>query len=390
MAELTLQDVTKVYDDTEGEITEADSVSLTVEDGEFLVLVGPSGCGKSTTLRMIAGLETVTDGDIIIGDRPVQHLAPSERNVAMVFQSYALYKRMSTRQNMGYGLKHSTSMSADERDRRVKEYAQLLDIEELLDDKPEAMSGGQKQRVALGRALVRDPDVFLLDEPLSNLDAKLRSHMRTELQRIQDELNVTAVYVTHDQTEAMTMADRIAIMDDGVLQQVDPPEVAYDHPNNEFVAGFLGSPGMNVFETVAHEEGDEYTFDLDGVSLGRVPQQAVTRNLRGQTVRFGVRPEDLTLDSEHTPETEGEAASGFRATVAVTEYQGNDNFVYLDVGSQSLTARVRPAVYPDPGDEVSVSIRPENVYLFDPDTTESIKTRGVDEQRLENQANTHN
>ncbi|WP_324664481.1 ABC transporter ATP-binding protein [Haloarcula sediminis] len=378
MAELTLNDVTKIYDDAEGTETAVEEVSVTVEDGEFLVLVGPSGCGKSTTLRMIAGLETVTDGTIEIGDREVQHLAPSERDVAMVFQSYALYKRMTARQNMGYGLKHSTDMSGDERDRRVREGAELLGIEELLDDKPEAMSGGQKQRVALGRAIVRDPDVFLLDEPLSNLDAKLRSHMRTEIQRIQSELGVTAVYVTHDQTEAMTMADRIAIMNDGVIQQVDPPEVAYDHPNNEFVGAFLGSPSMNVFDAVAREDANGYAIDVDGATLGRIPHEAVEDDLAGKPVRFGVRPEDLHLDEAPDDATD---TCRFAATVTVTEYQGNDNFVYLDVGDRSLTARVPPGVYPDSGDEVTVSVAAKDVFLFERETTTAIKTRGVSGER---------
>jgi multiple sugar transport system ATP-binding protein len=381
MAELTLQNVTKIYDDAEGTETAVDEVSLTVRNGEFLVLVGPSGCGKSTTLRMIAGLETVTDGEIGIGDRAVHHLAPSERDVAMVFQSYALYKRMTARENMGYGLKHSTDMSSDERDRRVSESAELLGIEELLDDKPAEMSGGQKQRVALGRAIVRDPDVFLLDEPLSNLDAKLRSHMRTELQRIQEDLDVTAVYVTHDQTEAMTMADRLAIMDDGVVQQVDPPEVAYDHPNNEFVGAFLGSPSMNILDAVVLEDGDAYVIEVDGMTLGRIPQDTVD-NLDGEAVRFGVRPEDLRLDDSSIRAAE---SCQFQATVTVTEYQGNDNFVYLDVAGRSLTARVPPRVYPDPGDEVPVSVAAEDVFLFNPDTTTSIKTRGIDGERTDTQ-----
>ncbi len=382
MAELTLHDITKIYDDAEGTETAVEEVSITVKNGEFLVLVGPSGCGKSTTLRMIAGLETVTEGTIEIGDREVQHLAPSERHVAMVFQSYALYKRMTARQNMGYGLKHSTDMSADEREQQVRESAELLGIEELLDDKPEAMSGGQKQRVALGRAIVRDPDVFLLDEPLSNLDAKLRSHMRTELQRIQSELGVTAVYVTHDQTEAMTMADRIAIMDDGVVQQVDPPEVAYDHPNNEFVGAFLGSPAMNLFDAVAREDDDGYDIDVEGTTLGRVPHEAVEDDIGGESVRFGVRPEDLHLADLPDDAT---GCCRFPATVTVTEYQGNDNFVYLDVGDLSLTARVPPGIYPDPGDGVTAWVAAEDVYLFDPETTASIKTRGVGDERTDTQ-----
>ncbi|MDZ5810730.1 ABC transporter ATP-binding protein [Halorubrum sp. AD140] len=374
MAELKLYDITKIYDDAEGTETAVDKASVTVNDGEFLVLVGPSGCGKSTTLRMIAGLETATGGTIEIGDREVQHLAPSERDVAMVFQSYALYKRMTARQNMGYGLKHSTDMSAEERDRRVRESAELLGIEELLDDKPEAMSGGQKQRVALGRAIVRDPDVFLLDEPLSNLDAKLRSHMRTELQRIQSDLGVTTVYVTHDQTEAMTMADRIAIMNNGVVQQVDPPEVAYEHPNNEFVGAFLGSPAMNIFDAVAHEDTNGYDIGVEDTTLGRIPHEAVEDDIGGESVRFGVRPEDVHLDDLPDDATGG---CRFPATVRVTEYQGNDNFVYLDVGDRSLTARVPPGIYPEPSDEVTARIAAEDVYLFDPETTASIKTRGV-------------
>ncbi|MFC4438632.1 MULTISPECIES: ABC transporter ATP-binding protein [Natrialbaceae] len=382
MAELTVHDVTKVYDDTDGSVTAVDDLTLTVQDGEFLVLVGPSGCGKSTTLRMIAGLETITDGEVTIGDRTVHHLAPSERDIAMVFQSYALYKRMTARGNLGYGLKHSTDLNADERDRRVTETAELLGIEDLLEDKPEAMSGGQKQRVALGRAIVREPSVFLLDEPLSNLDAKLRSHMRTELQRIQEELDVTAVYVTHDQTEAMTMADRLAIMNDGVLQQVAPPEVAYDHPANEFVGTFLGSPAMNVFDAVVRERGDEYVVERDTISFARLPTDAVDRNLLDTDVRLGLRPEDLHVgDPPHDTET----VCRFEATVTVSEYQGNDNFVYLEAGdrNRTLTARVPPAVYPDPGTDVEVAVAAEDVYLFEPATGDAIKTRGIGAERVE-------
>lgn len=377
MAELTLQDVTKVYDDDEGSITAADEISLTVRDGEFLVLVGPSGCGKSTTLRMIAGLETVTDGEILVDDREVQELAPSERNVAMVFQSYALYKRMTAASNMEYGLKHSTDMPAEERERKVQDTAELLGIEELLDDKPEAMSGGQKQRVALGRAIVRDPDVFLLDEPLSNLDAKLRSHMRTELQRLQSDLGVTAVYVTHDQTEAMTMADRIAIIDDGELQQVDPPEYAYDHPENEFVGTFLGSPSMNIFDVTARKD-DGYILARDGQTIGRLPRDAIDGDIGGDTVRLGLRPEDISLDGAPADAVE---TFEFKATVAVSEYQGNDNFVFIDALDETFTARVPPQVYPDPGERVTVSVAARDVFLFDAGTGDSIKTRGLDGRR---------
>ncbi|KAB1185415.1 MULTISPECIES: ABC transporter ATP-binding protein [Haloferax] len=368
MGELRLDGVTKIYDDAQGTETAVDSIELTVQDGEFVVLVGPSGCGKSTTLRMLAGLETVTDGTIEIGSNEVQELAPSKRSVAMVFQSYALYTKMTARENMGYGLKHSSGLSKAERQEKVEEIAELLDITELLADKPEEMSGGQKQRVALGRAIVRDPDVFLLDEPLSNLDAKLRSRMRTELQRLQSDLDVTTVYVTHDQTEAMTMADRIVVMNDGELQQVAPPETAYDHPVNEFVATFLGSPAMNTFETTVRVDGETASLVKDGTVYAEVPSDSVSLS-NGDRVTLGIRPEDVTLD------TDGDGT--FTATVTVSEYQGNDNFVHLQSDGIELTTRVPPAVYPDAGDEVGVSVRPEDVYLFDIESGNSIKTRGT-------------
>lgn len=372
MSTLELNGITKIYDDAQGRETAAESIDLSVNSGEFIVLVGPSGCGKSTTLRMLAGLETVTSGTIEINDRQVQDLAPSERSIAMVFQSYALYTKMTARENMGYGLKHSTDLSASERQRTVDEIAELLDIADLLDDLPNEMSGGQKQRVALGRAIVRDPDVFLLDEPLSNLDAKLRARMRTELQQIQNNLGVTTVYVTHDQTEAMTMADRIAIMDDGKLQQVAPPETAYDHPTNEFVATFLGSPSMNTFDVTVESSSGDLVFRSDGTTFASVPVDTVDLD-DGDHVRLGLRPEDFRIDED--------AQSGrFEASVTVAEYQGNDNFIHLSVGDRTLTARVPPAVYPEPGAVVGVSVNPVDVYLFDPDTGAAIKTRGFDRQ----------
>jgi multiple sugar transport system ATP-binding protein len=380
MAKLTLDDVTKVYGGRET-VEAVSEVSLTVPDGELLVVVGPSGCGKSTTLRMIAGLETVTDGTIEIGGREVQWMAPGRRDVAMVFQSYALYPKMTVRENMGYGLKHSTDLSADERAREVESIAELLEIESLLDDRPAELSGGQKQRVALGRAIVREPDVFLLDEPLSNLDAKLRAHMRTELQRIHDRIGVTTVYVTHDQKEAMTMADRIAILDDGVLQQVAAPETAYDHPTNEFVGTFLGSPSMNVLDARASRvaagasDVDHYEFAYGDVVLARVPAAAVDADLGdGDAVRFGVRPEDLVLDGDGS-------ADRPTATVSVAEYQGKENFVHLAFEDTELTARVPPGTRPTRGDAVGLAIDPEAVFLFDPETGASIKTFGLDDER---------
>ncbi len=368
VATLELNDLSKIYDDAQGRETAVDSLNIDIRDGEFLVLVGPSGCGKSTTLRMLAGLETVTDGTITIGDREVQSLAPSERSIAMVFQSYALYTQMNARQNMAYGLKHSTDLSKQERDAKVDDIAELLDITELLDDKPDEMSGGQKQRVALGRAIVRDPDVFLLDEPLSNLDAKLRARMRTELQQLQKDLGVTAVYVTHDQTEAMTMADRIAVMNDGELQQVAPPEVAYDHPANEFVATFLGSPSMNTFETTTDVTATELQFRYDGTVLASVPREAAEL-ISDERVTLGLRPEDVRLSDDPEDGT-------FAATVTVSEYQGNDNFVHLSVGDRDLMARVPPDTYPNPGETVGVTVSPRDVFLFDSDTGTALKTHG--------------
>jgi multiple sugar transport system ATP-binding protein len=372
MAELTLTDVTKVYTGgSEGTVEAVSDLSMTIPDGELLVVVGPSGCGKSTTLRMIAGLETVTDGTIEIGGTEVQWMAPGRRDVAMVFQSYALYPKMTVRENMGYGLKHSTDLSADQRERRVEEIAELLEIEELLEDRPAELSGGQKQRVALGRAIVREPDVFLLDEPLSNLDAKLRAHMRTELQRIHDRIGVTTVYVTHDQKEAMTMADRIAILDGGELQQVAPPEESYEHPTNEFVATFLGSPAMNVFDAeVTGPTAGEYALSYAGTELARVPAAAVDGDL-GDVVRFGIRPEDLVLGADAT-------GGGPTGEVSVAEYQGKENFVHLEFEGLELTARVPPGTRPERGDVVGLEIDPEAVYLFDPGTGASIKTYGLD------------
>jgi multiple sugar transport system ATP-binding protein len=274
---------------------------------------------------------------------------------------------------MEYGLKHSMDLSKEERRERVEDMAELLGISDLLDNYPNQMSGGQKQRVALGRALVREPDVFLLDEPLSNLDAKLRAQMRSELQRIHGELGVTTLYVTHDQKEAMTMADRIAIMDDGKLQQFAEPEEAYYHPVNKFVATFLGSPAMNVFRTSVVSGSDEYRFEHDGKTIARIPTDGVD-DIDVETVDLGLRPEDLILTRE--PD-DGQ----FTGTVTVSEYQGNDNFVHLRYNDVEFTARVPPTILPDRHDTVGLSVEPEYVYLFDPETGEALKTRDTEERR---------
>ena len=369
MANLELTDVTKVYDGQGDEVRAVDSISLSARDGELLVVVGPSGCGKSTTLRMIAGLEMVTQGTIAIGEREVQDLVPSRRSIAMVFQSYALYEKMTVHENIEYGLKHSTSLSSTEREKRVQEMADLLQITDLLEKRPPELSGGQKQRVALGRAIVREPDVFLLDEPLSNLDAKLRAYMRTELQRIHDRIGVTTVYVTHDQKEAMTMADRIAILNDGRLQQVASPEEAYDHPKNEFVATFLGSPSMNVLDTAVRQDDGAYVFETKDIELARCPQDAIDRKLT-ESVRLGFRPEDIRFATDRSD-------GRFAADVIVSEYQGKEHFVHLDIDGLELTARVPPSTRVERGDTVGIEIDPVDTFLFDPTSGEALKTRGI-------------
>lgn len=358
MTRVTLDGVSKVYNDAQGTERAVDDLNATIDDGQFAVIVGPSGCGKTTTLRMIAGLETVTEGTISIGDREVQGLAPAERNVAMVFQNYALYPSMTGRENMAYGLKHAAGMSKADRNERVTEMAELLEITDILEDTPDEMSGGQKQRVALGRAIVREPDVFLLDEPLSNLDAKLRAEMRRELQRIHRDLDITTIYVTHDQKEAMTMSDRIAILNDGRLQQLASPEEAYTQPANRFVGEFLGSPSMNTVErSVAGK-----TVSLFDQELGTVDSTAVDGNVR--EIVLGLRPEDIVV---------GESRD-FSTTASVTEveYQGDGNFLFLNVEGTDMTVRAPATVRPSPGDSVIAGIDRANVYLFDADSGEAV------------------
>jgi len=331
-----------------------DKLNLTVNDGEFLVLVGPSGCGKSTSLRMLAGLEEIDSGSIRIGDRDVTHVAPKDRDIAMVFQSYALYPHMTVAENMGFALKIA-GVDKDERDRRVREAAKLLDLEDYLDRKPKALSGGQRQRVAMGRAIVREPQVFLMDEPLSNLDAKLRVATRTQIAALQRRLGITTVYVTHDQVEAMTMGDRVAVLKDGILQQVDTPRNLYDAPINAFVAGFIGSPAMNLL-TVPVTGGKAHLgqFNLD------VPASA------GSSVTVGIRPEGFTP-----------AAAGFDVVVEVVEELGADAFVYgrpadssvkfanlSDEGAQVIV-RWDPKNPPKPGSTVTVAANPTAIHLFD-------------------------
>ncbi|MFB6087619.1 MAG: ABC transporter ATP-binding protein [Haloarculaceae archaeon] len=348
MSRVRLDNVTKVYDE---DVLAVEEMNLDIEDGEFMVFVGPSGCGKSTTLRMIAGLEEVTDGDIDIGGEIVTNTRPQDRNIAMVFQNYALYPHMSVRKNMGFGLRLSEDYSDAEVDERVEQAAEMLEITELLDDLPKQLSGGQQQRVALGRAIVRDPEVFLLDEPLSNLDAKLRTQMRTELQRLQGELDVTTIYVTHDQTEAMTMGDRIAILNDGKLQQVATPETCYDAPKNEFVAGFIGSPSMNFFSVDVTEEGDGIHLSSDGF------ETTLPVSVPAGSYTLGVRPEDFFLADEGRIRTE----------LDVVEPMGADNFLYLRLSGtdEEVTARVDSDIHPERGEVVEIDFDPADIHLFD-------------------------
>lgn len=368
MGVLELTTVTKIYDDAQGREVAVDDISFRVADGEFLVIVGPSGCGKSTTLRAIAGLETITDGTITIDGKEVQDLAPSARNVAMAFQNFALYRNMTVYDNLEYGLKHSTFMTAAEREARVREIADLLEISELFEHLPSEISGGQKQRVALGRALVREPDVFLLDEPLSNLDAKLRSNLRSELQRIHNDFGITVVYVTHDQTEAMALADRIAIMNDAEIQQIAPPEEAYHHPANRFVATFLGSPAMNILETTRRRDGDRVVFSFGDIDVAHLPADEAPET--PDVVELGVRPNDVRIH-----ETDGEGR--FPVTLDVNEYQGKERYIYFDLRETEVIVRAPSALDAEPGADLWLSVDPADVHLFDHETGDALKTRSL-------------
>ncbi|WP_266082304.1 ABC transporter ATP-binding protein [Haladaptatus caseinilyticus] len=360
MSTVSFNDVRKEYN---GSIVAIDGISLDIEDGEFVSIVGPSGSGKSTLLRMLAGLEDISDGEISIQERVVNDVPPQNRGIAMVFQNYALYPHMSVRKNMSYGLKLTSDLSDDEIDRRVESAAEMMGIEELLDKRPGNLSGGQQQRVATGRAIVRDPEAFLMDEPLSNLDAKLKVHMRTELQRIQEELNTTTIYVTHDQEEAMTMSDRIVVLANGNLQQVGTPDEVYHQPVNRFVADFIGSPSMNFFDVELRDGrlvGSEFEYPLSDTFV---------RNLDaadGDTLALGVRPEYITLDERGT-----DNGNSIRATVDVVEPVGSDNYVYLHIGEAECILRTPSGVRPSAGSSVNVSFEESSLHLFDEKTGKS-------------------
>ena len=354
MASVTFDKATRLYPGSTRPAV--DALDLSVADGEFLVLVGPSGCGKSTSLRMLAGLEEVNDGRVLIGDRDVTDVPPKDRDIAMVFQNYALYPHMTVAENMGFALKIA-GVAKEERASRVLEAAKLLDLEPYLGRKPKALSGGQRQRVAMGRAIVRNPQVFLMDEPLSNLDAKLRVQTRTQIASLTRRLGVTTVYVTHDQVEAMTMGDRVAVLKDGLLQQVDTPRNLYDRPQNVFVAGFIGSPAMNLLELPVVDGGVQF-----GGTVYPVPRD-VLEEAHGQTVTVGSRPEDL--------ETVGNG-EGLQVEVDVVEELGADAYVYghtiLDGKSHDIVARVDGRRPPMKGESIFVRPQSGHVHLFDTKT----------------------
>ncbi len=354
MAEVVLQNVYKRY----GKVTAVEDFNLHIQDKEFMVFVGPSGCGKSTTLRMIAGLEEISDGTLRIGDKVVNDMPPKDRDIAMVFQNYALYPHMNVYENMAFGLRLRKTPKADI-DRRVRDAAKILQIEHLLSRKPKELSGGQRQRVALGRAIVREPKVFLMDEPLSNLDAKLRVEMRSQISQLHRRLSTTVIYVTHDQVEAMTMGSRIVVMRDGIIQQVDTPLNLYDYPKTKFVAGFIGSPSMN-FLTATVRGGK---LEVGGATLA--PEGALAESLRayeGKQVWMGIRPEHVGV---HGISAESQGGDVMRGTVVVVEPLGAQTDLIVDVGGQSLTAKVEGHAQLDPGDTVDLVVDKTRLHAFD-------------------------
>jgi multiple sugar transport system ATP-binding protein len=408
MAEIVLDDVSKVYPGAEGAAV-AD-LNIDIQDGEFIVLVGPSGCGKTTALRMVAGLESITEGTIRIGDQVVNTVPPKERDIAMVFQNYALYPHMSVYDNMAFGLK-LRKLSKQEIDRRVREAAKILGLEDFLERKPKALSGGQRQRVAMGRAIVREPKAFLMDEPLSNLDAKLRVQMRSEIARIQHDLNVTTLYVTHDQVEAMTMGDRVAVIRKGLLQQVDAPQYLYDHPNNLFVAGFIGSPAMNMVEANLTRTDGNLAVEFGGFTL-EVPADVLAtrpaiKAYEGRPIVVGIRPEDM---EDVALVADAPSARRIRSHVILREALGADVLVHFgvnarpvmtedtkelakDVGTEVLEAvergadqgewiflaRLNPRTDAQQGKPIELVVDTHRLHFFDPETGAGIYDAGSTE-----------
>ena len=368
MASLSLKHINKVYPNGFEAVKD---FNLEIADKEFIIFVGPSGCGKSTTLRMIAGLEDISSGELMIGDKVVNDVEPKDRDIAMVFQNYALYPHMTVYDNMAFGLK-LRKVPKDEIDKMVKEAARILDLEALLDRKPKALSGGQRQRVAMGRAIVRNPKVFLMDEPLSNLDAKLRGQMRVEISRLHQRLGTTIIYVTHDQTEAMTLGTRIVVMNAGVVQQVDTPQTLYDCPCNLFVAGFIGSPQMNFVDATCKVDGKDVYLQA-GPSAIKLPEEKAKKLIEGgydgKTVVLGIRPEDVHDEADFiakSPDTVIEAK------IRVYEMLGAEVFLYFDYEGANMTARVEPKTAARTGDVVKFALDAEKIHVFDKETDETI------------------
>ena len=364
MASLSLTNVCKVYPNGFEAVKD---FNLEVEDQEFIIFVGPSGCGKSTTLRMIAGLEEISGGTLKIGDKVVNDVEPKDRDIAMVFQNYALYPHMTVFDNMAFGLK-LRKVPKDEIKRKVEEAAKILDLEKLLDRKPKALSGGQRQRVAMGRAIVRNPKVFLMDEPLSNLDAKLRVQMRSEIASLHNRLKATIIYVTHDQTEAMTLGTRIVVLKDGVIMQVDSPQKLYNEPNNLFVAGFIGSPQMNFIDAICKVEGERVTLNFEKTSVVLPPAKAkklIDGGYNGKTVVMGIRPEDIG-DSQIEIEAHKDAV--FETDVTGYELLGSEVLLYFNVAGTAMTAKVDSRTTARMGDHITLAIDPEKIHCFDKET----------------------
>ena len=366
MASLSLQHIHKIYPNGFEAVKD---FNLEIEDKEFIIFVGPSGCGKSTTLRMVAGLEEISSGDLLIDGRRVNDVEPKDRDIAMVFQNYALYPHMTVYDNMAFGLK-LRKVPRQEIDKMIHDAARILDIEALLDRKPKQLSGGQRQRVAMGRAIVRNPKVFLMDEPLSNLDAKLRVQMRTEIAKLHERLGATIIYVTHDQTEAMTLGPRIVVMKDGVVQQIDTPQNLYNKPNNMFVAGFIGSPQMNMIRAKAEKDGGNVTVTFGGhtVVLPAAKGQALADGgYIGKEVTIGIRPDDVTVDAEK--ETAGNV---IEAPVGVYELLGSEANLYFDVDSVTFTSKVPAYVTAKTGEKKRFVLDLEKLHVFDSETQRAI------------------
>ena len=368
MGTLSFKNINKVYPNGFHAVKD---FNLEVADKEFIIFVGPSGCGKTTTLRMVAGLEEISSGELSIDGRVINDVEPKDRDIAMVFQNYALYPHMTVYDNMAFGLKLRKVPKA-EIDKMVHEAAKILDLEPLLDRKPKALSGGQRQRVAMGRAIVRNPQVFLMDEPLSNLDAKLRGQMRIELSKLHQRLGTTIIYVTHDQVEAMTLGTRIVVMNAGIVQQVDTPQALYDTPDNLFVAGFIGSPQMNFLDAVVSVEGDKAVLDLGESKItltGDKAKKLIDGGYDGKTVVMGIRPEDV-YDDEAV--IEANPGTTIESTVRVYELLGAEVYLYFDYAGANFTARVKPTTTARTGDTVKLALEPTKIHVFDKETEMAI------------------